>query len=69
MDFAGQHIAVTGASTGIGRATALMLGSRGATVSLIARSHDKLAELAAAGETLSLLSASSHCARQTQAPR
>jgi NAD(P)-dependent dehydrogenase (short-subunit alcohol dehydrogenase family) len=52
-DLAGQHIAVTGASTGIGRATALMLGSRGAAVSLIARSADKLdilaAEIAAAG--------------------
>jgi NAD(P)-dependent dehydrogenase (short-subunit alcohol dehydrogenase family) len=47
MDLAGQHIAVTGASTGIGRATALMLGSRGAAVSLIARSHDKLEELKA----------------------
>jgi NAD(P)-dependent dehydrogenase (short-subunit alcohol dehydrogenase family) len=41
-EFAGQHIIVTGASTGIGRATALMLGSKGATVSLIARSGDKL---------------------------
>lgn len=50
MDLAGQHIVVTGASTGIGRATALMLGSRGATVSLIARSQDKLAEVAAAIE-------------------
>jgi NAD(P)-dependent dehydrogenase (short-subunit alcohol dehydrogenase family) len=47
MDFAGQHIAVTGASTGIGRAAALMLGSRGAAVSLIARSQVKLEELAA----------------------
>lgn len=45
-DFAGQHIAVTGASTGIGRAAALMLGQRGATVSLIARSKDKLESLA-----------------------
>jgi NAD(P)-dependent dehydrogenase (short-subunit alcohol dehydrogenase family) len=42
MNFAGRHIIVTGASTGIGRATALMLGSKGATVSLIARRGDKL---------------------------
>jgi NAD(P)-dependent dehydrogenase (short-subunit alcohol dehydrogenase family) len=42
MNFAGQHIIVTGASTGIGRATAIMLGQRGATVSLIARSRDVL---------------------------
>jgi NAD(P)-dependent dehydrogenase (short-subunit alcohol dehydrogenase family) len=47
MDFTGQHLAVTGASTGIGRATALMLGSKGAAVSLIARSKDKLEALAA----------------------
>jgi NAD(P)-dependent dehydrogenase (short-subunit alcohol dehydrogenase family) len=45
-DFAGRHIIVTGASTGIGRATALMLGGKGATVSLIARSADKLESLA-----------------------
>lgn len=41
-DFAGKHVIVTGASTGIGRATALMLGRKGATVSVIARSGDKL---------------------------
>lgn len=44
---AGQHVIVTGASTGIGRAAALMLGARGARVSLIARSADKLEGLAA----------------------
>jgi NAD(P)-dependent dehydrogenase (short-subunit alcohol dehydrogenase family) len=44
-DFSGKHIIVTGASTGIGRATALMLGGKGATVSLIARSADKLESL------------------------
>jgi NAD(P)-dependent dehydrogenase (short-subunit alcohol dehydrogenase family) len=47
MDLAGHHVAVTGASTGIGRAAALMLASKGATVSLIARSQDKLEALAA----------------------
>jgi NAD(P)-dependent dehydrogenase (short-subunit alcohol dehydrogenase family) len=46
MDFSSKHIIVTGASTGIGRATALMLGSKGATVSLIARSVEKLESLA-----------------------
>ncbi len=46
MDFAGKHIIVTGASTGIGRATALMLAKGGATVSMIARSADKLDDLA-----------------------
>ena len=37
MDFAGMHIAVTGASSGIGLDTAKLLASRGARVSLIAR--------------------------------
>jgi NAD(P)-dependent dehydrogenase (short-subunit alcohol dehydrogenase family) len=46
-DFTGKHIIVTGASTGIGRATAIMLGQRGATVSLIARSKDNLASAVA----------------------
>jgi NAD(P)-dependent dehydrogenase (short-subunit alcohol dehydrogenase family) len=46
-DFTGKHIIVTGASTGIGRATAIMLVSKGATVSLIARSKAKLASAVA----------------------
>ncbi len=41
-DLSGKHIIITGASTGIGRATAIMLGTRGAKVSLIARSKDNL---------------------------
>jgi NAD(P)-dependent dehydrogenase (short-subunit alcohol dehydrogenase family) len=45
-DLAGRHVIVTGASTGIGRATALLLSQRGAKVSLIARSAEKLAALA-----------------------
>jgi NAD(P)-dependent dehydrogenase (short-subunit alcohol dehydrogenase family) len=43
MDFGGRHVLITGGSTGIGRATAVMLANRGARVSLIARSADKLA--------------------------
>lgn len=43
--FSGEHIIVTGASTGIGRATALQLAGEGARVSLIARSADKLEQL------------------------
>ncbi len=42
--FSGKHVVVTGASTGIGRATAHMLGARGANVFLIARRADVLAE-------------------------
>lgn len=45
-ELVGRHIIITGASTGIGRATALMLGGKGASVSLIARSADKLGTLA-----------------------
>lgn len=44
MDFQGRHIVVTGASTGIGRATAGVLVRDGARVTLIARSEDRLAE-------------------------
>lgn len=53
-DFAGRHMVVTGASSGIGRAAALLLVERGAKVSLIARRAEALAEVrdAARGETL-----------------
>ena len=42
MDFTGQHIVVTGGSSGIGLVTAKMLASRGATITLIARRSDML---------------------------
>jgi NAD(P)-dependent dehydrogenase (short-subunit alcohol dehydrogenase family) len=42
---AGKVVLVTGASSGIGEATARMLGEAGATVLLVARSRDKLEEL------------------------
>jgi NAD(P)-dependent dehydrogenase (short-subunit alcohol dehydrogenase family) len=52
-EFKGRHILVTGASTGIGRATARMLARRGARVSLIARSEatlkDAVAEIRSEG--------------------
>jgi NAD(P)-dependent dehydrogenase (short-subunit alcohol dehydrogenase family) len=47
MDFGGRHVLITGASTGIGLATAEMLARRGARVSVIARSADKLAQAVA----------------------
>ncbi len=50
-DFMDKHILVTGASTGIGRAAAIMLGSRGANVSLIARSRANLESAVAAVES------------------
>jgi len=43
-DFAGRHVIVTGASSGIGLATARLLVARGAKVSMIARRAEVLAE-------------------------
>lgn len=42
MDFTGQHVVVTGASTGIGRATATRIAALGGRVTLIARRSDLL---------------------------
>ena len=48
MDFHGQHIVVTGGSSGIGLVTARLLAGRGARVSLIARRKKLLDEAVAA---------------------
>lgn len=47
MDFTGKVIIVTGASSGIGLASARLFGSLGASVVMAARSLDKLESLAA----------------------
>ncbi|MBT0670802.1 SDR family oxidoreductase [Novosphingobium profundi] len=47
MDFTGKHVIVTGASSGIGEATARTLAARGAAVTLIARRAERLVALAA----------------------
>lgn len=48
MDFTGQHVVITGASTGIGRATAERIAREGGRVTLIARRPDVLAQAARA---------------------
>lgn len=48
MDFTGQHVVITGGSTGIGRAAAERIASHGGKVTLIARRPGPLAEAAAA---------------------
>lgn len=45
IDLAGRRALVCGASSGIGRASAVALASAGATVTALARSGDKLAQL------------------------
>lgn len=50
----GKHILVTGASSGMGRATAVLLSEFGATVSIVARGEERLRE------TLSRMSGSGH---------
>ena len=46
--FAGRRIVVAGASSGLGRATALQLAELGAELVLLGRNEDRLAEVAAA---------------------
>jgi NAD(P)-dependent dehydrogenase (short-subunit alcohol dehydrogenase family) len=48
MDFTGQHVVVTGASSGIGRATAARVAALGGTVTLVARRAEALEEACAA---------------------
>lgn len=54
FDFSGQRILVTGASSGIGRATAIKLSEQGAEVCLFARNEEAMKE------TLSMMSGSGH---------
>src|SRR5664279_2956704 len=46
VDLTGKVVAITGASSGIGQATALACAKAGAVVSLAARREDRIAELA-----------------------
>ncbi|NBC37130.1 SDR family oxidoreductase [Novosphingobium sp. FSY-8] len=47
MDFTGKHVVITGASTGIGQATARRIAAAGGRLTLIARREGLLRELAA----------------------
>jgi len=47
MNFAGRHIVITGASTGIGRATAERIAAGGGKLGLIARREGMLRDLGA----------------------
>src|SRR6266576_2845862 len=42
----GRNILITGASSGIGRSTAIQIGEAGGTVILVARTREKLEEVA-----------------------
>jgi len=50
LDMTGKVVLVTGASSGIGRSTAVLLSQLGARVALAGRNHDRLAETLAAME-------------------
>lgn len=52
MDFRGRSILITGASEGIGRALALELAKEGARLTLVARNHARLDEVASQVEAL-----------------
>ncbi|MGI4743273.1 MAG: SDR family oxidoreductase [Janthinobacterium lividum] len=54
-DLTNQVVLITGASRGIGRATALLLALQGAHVVLVARSDDELLDLAAKTQGLPLV--------------
>ena len=54
MDLTGKHVIITGASSGIGRATCIQASKLGANVSLVARNEQKL------HETVSLMESGRH---------
>ena len=61
MRIKGRKVIVTGASSGIGRATALSLARRGADIALVARRRDQLEEVAAAARSAGVRALVSPC--------
>ena len=57
MKLQGANVLVTGASTGIGRETALLLAEKGARVTVVARDETRLADLAAEHDGITVLRA------------
>ena len=65
MDIHGKTVLITGASEGIGAACAASFRRRGARLSLVARSEDKLRRIAAEGELITVGDLTDAGVRQT----
>lgn len=60
MELRGRHVLVTGASRGIGASIADLMATRGARLTLVARSADALAEVAARADGVALTADLTH---------
>ncbi|MFM7527898.1 MAG: SDR family oxidoreductase [Nodosilinea sp.] len=75
MDWRQRHVMITGGSSGIGKATARLVASRGAVVTIVGRDLDKLAgakaeieaEVGAAGPVLTISADLAECSEAERA--